>query len=157
MALVRRVDSGTELDAVMSGDIKPAAVILRINSKLNITDTDGREFLSLPVALDSLAWSVMPVFEPADAATVEPLVSYLKEIRFTDCFFLSKRCGTGQGGARGSARRPRHHRLHRGLQGQDRADAGGMHRTAQVHEAEQRHGRASAAVCRPAGNRAVPV
>ena len=32
----------------------------------------------------------MPVFEPADAATVEPLVSYLKEIRFTDCFFLSK-------------------------------------------------------------------
>lgn len=90
VALVRRVDSGTELDAVMSGVIKPAAVILRINSKLNITDADGREFLSLPVALDSLAWSVMPVFEPADAATVEPLVSYLKEIRFTDCFFLSK-------------------------------------------------------------------
>lgn len=90
VALVRQVDSGAELDAVMAGEVKPAAVILRINRDLNITDATGKAFLSVDDALESLAWTVMPVFGLADADALEPLVAYLKAIRFYDCFFLSK-------------------------------------------------------------------
>ena len=90
VALVRRVDSGTELDTVMSGEVKPAAVIFRINKALEITDKSGTAFLSLDDAMEALAWTVMPVFELTDTDTIAPLAAYLNEIRFFDCFVMSE-------------------------------------------------------------------
>lgn len=93
VALVRSVDSGAEMDRIMSGDVKPAAVILHINKQLNITDKGGKTLFSLDDALASLDWKIMPVFELEDAETVEPLVEYLRSIHFSDCFFMSKAPG----------------------------------------------------------------
>ena len=89
IALVRPVDSAEELAAVVAGETKPAAVILSVNSKLEITDQAGKAFSTVEQVLDTLGYVILPVFDLADTATADALVEYLKGIRFSDCFFMS--------------------------------------------------------------------
>lgn len=90
VALVRRVNSAKELTEVMNAEIKPAAVILMVDSSLRILDGNGKIMSTLADVLEALNYTVMPVFELKDAATIAPLVEYLNSIRFSDCFFMSK-------------------------------------------------------------------
>lgn len=90
VALVRRVESAAELTEVLTGEVKPAAVILTINKDLDILDASGAAFATLSSVLKDLNYTILPAFELTDQDTIEPLVEYLAAIRFSDCFFMSK-------------------------------------------------------------------
>lgn len=90
IALVRRVDTAQELTEIMNAEVKPTAVILTINKELTILSYNGKAMATLDSVMETLNYTVMPVFELKDADTIAPLVEYLNSIRFSDCFFMSK-------------------------------------------------------------------
>lgn len=89
VALVRSIDSTSELNTVIKADVKPAAVILHINQSLQVTTPSGTKIDTLEAVLEKLGYVILPVFELKDKATAEALATYLKEIRFYDASVMS--------------------------------------------------------------------
>lgn len=90
IALVREINSSDELTAVMKGEVKPASVIVYLDSKLNVNDEAGKKITTLAKLLDTLEYTVIPVFVLSDSSVIDPLNDFLTELNFFDCAVMSR-------------------------------------------------------------------
>lgn len=72
------------------GDVRPATVILRVNSALNIVDQVGTFLMSLEDALIKIDGKVIPAFYVDNVTTAEGLANMLREFRIFDAFIISQ-------------------------------------------------------------------
>lgn len=90
IAAVRKIDSSSELDVVAGASKKPAAVILKLNSKLDVVDDKGGRIASLDDAMKKLDNKIMAVFAVRDDATLTALEKYIAQKKCYDSFFMSE-------------------------------------------------------------------
>ncbi len=89
VALVRSVESQKELDEVVADETKPSTIIVKIDKDLNVLDANGAKFTTVQDLLIKLEYKAMVAFNISDNASADALVSYLKRIKFYDCFIMS--------------------------------------------------------------------
>lgn len=89
IAATREISSKTELTSMMSGKSLPAAAIYTVNEKLETLDDNGKAFATLAEVLAATEYKVLPILVPKDSATVDALVTFTTETKFTDIMILS--------------------------------------------------------------------
>ncbi len=89
ISAVREIGSAAELDAMLAGDMKPAAAIYTIDKSMNLLDGNGAPICTLDEMLAKTEYRIIPALRVADQATADALVTHLKSLRFYDCFVVS--------------------------------------------------------------------
>lgn len=90
IAMVRTVGTAAELELVSNMQTPPAAVIVKVDSALNVVGNDGTMIMTVDELIHKLEFKIFPVFELSDSETVGALTSYLTSVNFLDIMFLSK-------------------------------------------------------------------
>ena len=79
------------LDGLASSKTIPANAIFNVNSKLEVTDKDGKAFSTVSDATEALNGVIMPTFKVSDEATVDALCEYLTDNGVNDVFVMSEK------------------------------------------------------------------
>ena len=90
ISMIREVNSKAEMDAMTSAKSLPATAIYTVNSKLEVLDAEGKAFASVAEIFTAHDYKIIPAFRVADKAAADAVIKYLKDIRFYDCFVVSK-------------------------------------------------------------------
>ena len=90
ISMIREVNSKAEMDAMTSAKNLPATAIYTINEKLEALDDKGAAFATVDEIFTAHDYRIISAFRVSDKATADALVKHLKDIRFYDCFVVSK-------------------------------------------------------------------
>ncbi len=89
ISLVRRVNDKSELEKLQAASQKPAVAMYAINDKLEVLDDKGAGFSTVGDVLAATEYKVLSAFIVETSAAADALQSYLKLIKFYDCFVVS--------------------------------------------------------------------
>ncbi len=89
VALVRQINTASELEKLIDADAKPAVAIYTINEKLEILSDKKAVISSVEEVLTATEFRVLSAFHVTKQAAADALVAYLKSICFYDCFIMS--------------------------------------------------------------------
>ncbi|MBR2318162.1 MAG: leucine-rich repeat protein, partial [Bacteroidaceae bacterium] len=84
LSAIRPVDSAAELDEIIASSTPPAAVLVNVDSSLNVSGLD----MTVSELLASLEYRIFAAFRVSDSATVTALNDYLTSIGFTDVYIV---------------------------------------------------------------------
>ena len=90
ISIIREVNSKAEMDAMTSAKNLPATAIYTINEKLEALDDKGTAFATIDGIFAAHDYKIIPAFRVSDKAAADALAKHLKDIRFYDCFVVSK-------------------------------------------------------------------
>ncbi len=89
IAMVRPVNSAEELTALTEAAQTPATAIYTIDDQLNVLADDGSTISTVSGVMEATGYKIVPAFRVNTAAAATALVTYLKQIKFTDCLLVS--------------------------------------------------------------------
>lgn len=89
VAMVRPVNSQTELETMMNSKSLPASALLTINKDLEVLDANGKAFSTVADVLTATQFRVLNCYRISDKETADALAAFLKSIRFTDVQLMS--------------------------------------------------------------------
>ena len=89
IALIREINTASELEKVTAAERKPAIILLTINDKLEVLSDKGAAISTVGDVFAATEYKIIPAFRVADKAAADALAEYLKSIRFYDCFVVS--------------------------------------------------------------------
>ena len=89
VALIREINSASELEKLLAAEQKPAIALFSVNDAMEILSDKGASISTVTEVLTATEFTVIPAFRIADKATADALITYLKAIRFYDCFVVS--------------------------------------------------------------------
>ena len=83
--------SKEKLDNIAKSEAIPANAIFNVNSKLEVTDNDGKAFSTVSDALTALNGVIMPTFKVSDEAAADAICAYLYDNSVKDVFIMSEK------------------------------------------------------------------
>ena len=89
IAIMREINSLSELEAMMAVSALPAAAVYAVDSNLNLLDDSGNAFTTLEDALEATNYTVIPVLIPVDTEAALAIADYCTDSGFTDLTVLS--------------------------------------------------------------------
>ena len=90
ISMIREINSKAEMDAMTSAKALPATAIYTVNSKLEVLDAEGKAFATVDEIFAAHDCKIISAFRVSDKAAADALLKHLKDIRFYDCFVVSK-------------------------------------------------------------------
>ena len=90
IAMVREVGTAAELELISNMATPPAAVIVNVDSGLNIRANDDSQICTVDELIQKLEFRIFPVFRVSDADTITKLSAFLSTVNFLDVMFISK-------------------------------------------------------------------
>ena len=90
IAMVREIDTAAELELVSNLKTPPAAVIVNVDSGLNIRANDGSQICTVDELIRKLEFKIFPVFRVSDSDTITKLSAFLSTVNFLDVMFISR-------------------------------------------------------------------
>ncbi len=89
VAMVREIGSKDELDGMLAADLLPASAVFEIDASLNVSDSSGKAFTTVPELLVALGYRILPCFVISDKAEADALRDLLFSMRFYDVQLMS--------------------------------------------------------------------
>lgn len=86
-SMITEVKTKSELESILTNS--PAAVIVNVDSSLNILASDGSVISNADTLFNLLALKVIPVFRPKDAAAAKKIGEYTAKNMIQDAFVIS--------------------------------------------------------------------
>ena len=90
ISMIREVNSKAEMESMIAAKNLPATAIYTVNDKLEALDDQGAAFATVSEIFAAHDYKIIPAFRVTDKAAADALVKHLKDIRFYDCFVVSK-------------------------------------------------------------------
>lgn len=90
ISMIREVNSKAEMESMIAAKNLPATAIYTVNDKLEALDDQGTAFATVSEIFAAHDYKIIPAFRVTDKAAADALVKHLKDIRFYDCFVVSK-------------------------------------------------------------------
>lgn len=88
IAMIEELEHAAQLNTLQTAEIKPATLILTLDSKLNVLATDGAAIGTIADVLAKME-GIIPAFRVKDAATGTALAAYAEEVLMQDAFLIS--------------------------------------------------------------------
>lgn len=90
ISLIREVNSKAEMESMIAAENLPATALYTINEKLEALDGEGTAFATVDEIFAAHDCKIISAFRVSDKAAADALLKHLKDIRFYDCFVVSK-------------------------------------------------------------------